>query len=182
LAAAAMLAAFLTGAGGAALGSCGPFADFTDAGFCHFVLEIFYLNITTGVTPTTYDPTSPVSRLQMAVFLARTVDRTVQHVSSRTILQRFWTPQDPIILRLTTVGTTPSFVRSDGRDVWVSNAGSGSIFRLAGDGTFQGGWSGATNPRALVVVANKIFAAGRVNPGTLYEMFRTSRPASSRPS
>src|SRR6185295_12971613 len=66
--------AFIVGAGSAMLGVCGPFTDFTDAGFCPFVLEIFYLGITTGTTPTTYDPTSSVSRLQMAAFLSRSVD------------------------------------------------------------------------------------------------------------
>ncbi len=62
------------GAGSALLGTCGPFADVSDAVFCPFVLEIFTLGITTGTTPTTYDPTSSVSRLQMAAFLSHTVD------------------------------------------------------------------------------------------------------------
>jgi hypothetical protein len=34
------------------------------------VLEVFYLGITTGTSPTTYDPASNVSRLQMAAFLS----------------------------------------------------------------------------------------------------------------
>src|SRR6266545_5456406 len=86
----ALAGALLLGASGAALGVCGPFTDFTDAGFCPFVLEIFYLGITTGTTPTTYDPASPVNRLQMAAFLSRTVDRALQRGSRRASLDQFW--------------------------------------------------------------------------------------------
>jgi len=53
----------------------------TDPGFCPFVLEIFYLGITTGTTPTTYDPSSTVTRLQMAAFLSRTVSNGSDFVS-----------------------------------------------------------------------------------------------------
>src|SRR5512144_2010347 len=70
--------AVLAGGASLLLGACGPFTDVTDAGFCPFVLEIFTLGITTGVTPTTYDPGAPVSRLQMAAFLSRTADSLVQ--------------------------------------------------------------------------------------------------------
>ena len=65
----AVIAALLGGAGSALLGVCGPFTDVSDAAFCPFVLEIFTLGITTGTSPTTYDPTSSVTRLQMAAFL-----------------------------------------------------------------------------------------------------------------
>src|SRR5262245_37082250 len=154
LGAAAILAGLTIGAANAALGSCGPFTDFTDPGFCPFVLEIFYLNITTGVTPTTYDPASPVSRLQMAAFLSRTVDRTLQHANRRTSLERHWLPQDPIILGITTVGVTPRAVKSDGRDVWVMSLGPGTITRVSGDGTIVGTWTGATSAQSLLVVVN----------------------------
>ncbi len=59
-------------AGGGAstlLAVCGPFTD-VPAGICGFVLEIYYLGITGGTGPTTYDPTSNVTRGQMAVFIA----------------------------------------------------------------------------------------------------------------
>src|SRR6476661_6385234 len=85
-------AALLSGGAGALLGLCGPFTDVTDATFCPFVLEIFTLGITTGTTPTTYAPTDPVSRLQMAAFLSRTVDGVLQRGSRRAALNRFWTP------------------------------------------------------------------------------------------
>ena len=49
---AGVVALFL-GASGVLLGACGPFIDILDAGFCPFVLEIFWLGITTGTTATT---------------------------------------------------------------------------------------------------------------------------------
>ena len=69
-----LTAAILAGASSALIGTCGPFTDEAADAFCPFVLEIFYLGITTGTTATTFDPTSNVSRLQMAAFLSRTVD------------------------------------------------------------------------------------------------------------
>jgi hypothetical protein len=50
--AACLAAALLAGGLSAALGDCGPFADVTDGTFCPFVLEIFYLGITTDVATT----------------------------------------------------------------------------------------------------------------------------------
>src|SRR5215813_10072319 len=87
------LTALAGGGAGSLLATCGPFTDFTDANFCPFVLEIFYLGITTGVTPTTYDPAGNVTRLQMAAFLSRTVDRTIQRSSRRAAVAKYWTPK-----------------------------------------------------------------------------------------
>src|SRR5262245_33492001 len=115
LAACCLLGAVLSGASSAVLAVCGPFTDVSDPAFCGFVLEIAYLAITTGTTATTYDPSSAVSRLQMAAFLSRTVDRTLQRGSRRAALNQFWTTQVPA-----NVGLTPIPIafdcRSDGLD------------------------------------------------------------------
>jgi hypothetical protein len=58
--------------GGSVLGACGPFADVAADSFCPFVLQIFYLGITTGRRRRPTIP-RPTSRLQMAAF-PRTVD------------------------------------------------------------------------------------------------------------
>src|SRR5262245_15562891 len=72
---------------------CGPFADIGSGDpFCGFVLEIFTLGITTGTTPTTYDPTSAVTRLQMSAFLSRTVDGVLKRGSRRAAQNRYWIP------------------------------------------------------------------------------------------
>src|SRR6476646_3196233 len=113
-------AALAVGGAGAVLGLCGPFTDVTHATFCPFVLEIFTLGITTGTTATTYDPTSNVSRLQMAAFLSRTVDGVLKRGSRRAALDQFWTTQNDTVLGLTSVGSIPGLLKSDGADVWVA--------------------------------------------------------------
>ena len=112
---------------------CGPFLDIGGADpFCAFVLEIFYMGITTGTTPTTYDPTSNVTRVQMAAFLSRTVDRTLQRGSRRAALRQYWTTQSVPVLGITTVGDNPNFVESDGADLWVANFNGDSVSRVRG--------------------------------------------------
>jgi hypothetical protein len=104
----AVAAALLGGAGGSLFGVCGPFTDVSDAAFCPFVLEIFTLGITTGTTPTTYDPAGSVSRLQMAAFLSRTVDGAVRRGHPRAAQERLWNPRSDSVLALTTVITLAS--------------------------------------------------------------------------
>ena len=82
----AVFAALMGGAAHTALGACGLFTDVAADSFCQFVLEIFTLGITTGTTPTTYDPTANVNRLQMAAFLSRTVDGVLKRGSRRAAL------------------------------------------------------------------------------------------------
>ena len=93
--AACLTAALFAGGLSAALGTCGPFTDVPDGLFCDFVLEIFYLGITTGTSPTTYDPTGTVTRLQMAAFLSRTVDTVLKRGGPRAPVGKSWAPQDP---------------------------------------------------------------------------------------
>jgi hypothetical protein len=171
-----LAASLVGGAMSIALGVCGPFTDVTDAGFCPFVLEIFTLGITTGTTPTTYDPTASVSRLQMAAFLSRTVDGVLKRGSRRAAIDRFWTPQDPSVLGLTTVGIGPALARFDGADVWVA-VFSGSVARVrAKDGKLLETWSGASNAYGVLVAMGRVFATGYLDPGRLY-MIDPSQPA-----
>src|SRR5215831_11671455 len=95
--------ALLAGGAGALLGTCGPFTDTAGDAFCPFILEVFYLGITTGTTSTTYDPTATVNRTQMAAFLSRTVDGVLKRGSRRAALERFWT----FAQSETTVGPNP---------------------------------------------------------------------------
>lgn len=142
-------------------GTCGPFSDVPGDAFCPFVEEIFYLGITTGTTPTTYEPNSPVSRLQMAAFLSRMVDRVLQRVSPRAPLGRYWTPKNGDVIAMTTVGAVPALVRSDGADVWVANFGSGTVSRVRGsDGRLLETWTGASTAYAILVAMGRVFVAG----------------------
>ncbi|HKA37756.1 MAG TPA: hypothetical protein VKH43_13105 [Thermoanaerobaculia bacterium] len=164
-------AALFAGASSGLLGTCGPFTDFTDAVFCPFVLEIFYLGITTGTTPTTYDPAGNVNRLQMAAFLSRTVDGVLKRGSRRAALDQFWTSQNDTVLGLTTVGINPQFVQSDGADLWVANVNGATVSRVRGsDGKLLETWTGATNVEGVLVAMGRVFATSFTNPGQLYRI------------
>src|SRR5512144_2124757 len=142
--AAAAVLALAAGGSRALFANCGPFTDVAADNFCPFVLEIFYLGITTGTTPTTYDPTANVSRLQMAAFFSRSVDGVLKRGSRRAALDQFWTSQNASVLGLTTVGSFPEILKSDGVDVWVANQSSSSVSRVRGsDGKLLETWTGA---------------------------------------
>ena len=171
------LAAACLGAGSGLLGVCGPFTDVSDPGFCPFVLEIFFLGITTGTTPTTYDPASSVTRLQMAAFLSRTVDRTLQRASSRAVREQFWTPVVPVDMGVTTLPSNsgPFQVKSDGEDLWVANS-IGSVSRVRGsDGKLLETWT-AGSAMGVLVAMGRVFVTGATSPGKLYRI-DPSQPA-----
>jgi hypothetical protein len=167
----AVVGALLGGATGALLGACGPFTDVSDPSFCPFVLEIFTLGITTGTSPTTYDPASSVSRLQMAAFLSRSVDGVLKRGSRRAALDQFWTTQNATVLGLTTVGGDPLLLKSDGLDIWVANNTSSSVSRVRGsDGKLLETWTGATSAVGVLVAMGRVFVSGETNPGNLYRI------------
>src|SRR5262249_1499351 len=163
----------LLAGGTAILASCGPFTDVTDGIFCPFVLEIFYLGITTGTNATTYDPASPVSRLQMATFLSRTVDSVRKRGSRRASLGQFSAPQGIGALAITTLGGSPRIPRSDGADVWVPTFSSATVARVrASDGKILETWSGAPSAFAALSAMGLVFATGFTTPGTPGSLYR----------
>ena len=164
-------AALFTGWAAGLLGNCGPFTDVAADAFCPFVLEIFYLGITTGTTATTYDPTANVTRLQMAAFLSRTVDGVLKRGGRRAALDQFWTAQNATVLGLTTVGLGPLTLKSDGADIWVADNFGDSVSRVrASDGKLLGTWTGATAAFGVLVAMGRVFAAGYTDPGNLYRI------------
>ncbi len=171
------LGAALLGGSSALVGLCGPFTDVAADSFCPFVLEIFTLGITTGTSPTTYDPTSNVSRLQMAVFLSRSVDGVLKRGSRRAALDRFWTPKNASVLDTTLLQPIVQYPRSDGIDIWVPSVTSNTVSRVrASDGKLLDFWTGATTAQHPLSAIGKIFVTGNVNPGRLYRI-DPSQPA-----
>ena len=165
----ALAAAVLGGAGSALFAACDPFTDVAADAFCPFVLEIFTLGITTGTSPTTYDPAGTVNRLQMAAFLSRTVDGVVKRGHTRAALERFWNPQNSTVLALTDIGFNVRVLKSDGTDVWVANAGVGTVSRVrGGDGKLLETWTGAGNANDVVIATGRVLVAGYTTPGSLY--------------
>ena len=162
--------AALVGAGSSLLGTCGPFTDVAADSFCPLVLEIFTLGITTGTTPTTYDPTGNVTRLQMAAFLSRTVDGVLSRGSRRAALRRFATTQNAANLGVTTLPSIPFYPESDGADVWVS-MGTSRVSRVrASDGKVLETWTGAGGAYAVLSAMGKVFVSADAAPGQLYQI------------
>jgi len=179
LAALSLAASLLGGAQELLRAACGPFSDVAADAFCPLVLEIFYLGITTGTTPSTYDPSSLVSRLQMAAFLSRSVDGILRRSGRRAALGRFWTPQNEGVLGVTTVGDNPLHPVADGADVWVPSANSGTVSRVrASDGRLLETWTGAASAAAAVSAAGMILVTGATPAGKLYRVLPTE-PAGS---
>jgi hypothetical protein len=170
---AAALAALFGGAASGLLGLCGPFTDTAADAFCPSVLEIFTLGITTGTTATTYSPGDNVTRLQMAAFLSRTVDRVLQRGSRRAVSDQFWTPQTEASLGTTSIGGLPQLVASDGADLWVSCKFGNFVQRVrASDGKLLETWTDATEATGILAgPVGSVFATGRsLGQGQLYRI------------
>jgi len=91
--------------------------------------------------------------------------------SRRAILDQFWTPQNDTVLGLTTVGTNPQLVRSDGADLWVANIGDNSVSRVrASDGKLLETWTGASGAYGVLVAMGSVFVTGQASPGQLYRI------------
>src|SRR5262249_27094694 len=166
----AAAAALAIGASASLLGLCGPFTDVSDPGFCPFVLEVFYLGITAGPTPTTYAPSSYVTRLQMATFLSRTVDGVLKR-SRRAALRQYWTTQNPDALGVTTLASNPSRLESDGLDIWIATPSNSSVSRVrAASGNRLSTWTGATSPGGVLIAMGRVFVTGTLALGRLYSI------------
>jgi len=180
--AAAWAAVFFLGAGFRALASCAgfglPFTDLGTTAFCAQIAEAYYSGLSNGTSATAYSPTANVPREQMAAFVTRTLDQSLSRGSRRAALGQWWnsTPHFDQSLGLTTVGTTPQLMASDGADVWVANF-AGTVSRVrASDGSVPQTWTGAENATGVLVAMGRVFVTGEVSPGKLF-MIDPSQPA-----
>lgn len=82
------------------------------------------------------------------------MDRSLQRGSRRAALKQFWTPTSEIGLGLTTIGTSPTSVESDGADLWIANSNSDSVSRVrASDGKLLETWTSASFGATAVLPA-----------------------------
>ena len=181
--AAAWAAVIFMGAGLRVLADCSsfglPFTDLGSTGFCAQIAEAYYTGLTNGTGPTTFAPSGTVTRDQMTAFITRTLDQSLLRGSRRAALAQWWTstPHFDQSLGLTTVGTAPSLLQSDGADVWVANNTTGSVSRVsASDGKVQQTWTGATNAFGVLIAMGRVFVTGNTTPGKLYEIDPTAAP------
>ena len=97
-------------------------------------------------------------------------------LSRRAALDQFWTPQNATVLGLTSVGSSPLLLKSDGADVWVANSAGGTVSRVrASDGKSLETWTGATSAGGVLVAMGRILVTGQTSPGNLY-MIDPSQP------
>jgi len=151
-----------------------PFTDVQASNifFCS-IAEAYFSGLTNGTSATTYSPTQPVPREQMAAFVTRTMDQSLKRGNRRAALKQWWTPTEPGALRAVTFnpGSILHDIVCDGEDLWVSDE-SGVVFRVrASDGKLLGTWTGATGARDLIAAAGRIFVAassGTTTPGKIY--------------
>jgi hypothetical protein len=157
-------------------GNCGgatttlPFTDVMgNSLFCQ-IAAAYFSGLTNGTSATTYSPAQSVTREQMAAFVTRTMDQSLKRGSQRAALGQFWASSANGLM-LTTVGTSPLLLKSDGADLWVPNNVSNTISRVrAKDGKLLETWTGATAARGVLVAKGKIFVTGTLTPGRLYQI------------
>jgi len=182
-----MVIAVASGRLNADTGICGgasitlPFTDVSSSNvfFCS-IAEAFFSGLTNGATMTTYNPSAPVPREQMAAFVSRTMDQSVKRSSQRAKLNQFWTTQGADSFGLTTVGGNPGLLKSDGADLWVLNSNHQVIRVRASDGRGLETWTDAINASAVLPAIGRVFVTGYPNGdqtnGILYQIDPTQAP------
>jgi hypothetical protein len=156
-------------------GTCGggmvtlPFTDVAGNNFFCQIAEAYFSGLTNGTTQTTYSPTDSVTREQMAAFVTRTQDSALRRGSRRAALDQWATPKSVPMTGRTTVGDSPTQVKSDGIDLWVTDSSSGDVKRVrASDGLVIGTWTGATEAFGVLVARGRVYVTGTTVPGHLY--------------
>ena len=158
-------------------GTCGgqmltlPFTDVPSSNifFCA-IAEAYFSGMTNGTSPTTYSPSSPVTREQMAAFVTRTLDQSLNRGSRRAALNIRWNAETYHAMDSIPMSRMHR-VQSDGADLWVSTDSTLQRVR-ASDGTRLEEYTGVTSQgRGVLVAGSLVFVVGR-SPGKLYFVHR----------
>jgi hypothetical protein len=164
-------------------GTCGgtgvtlPFTDVAGNSFFCQIAAAYFSGLTNGTTPTTYSPSAPVTREQMAAFVSRTLDQSLKRGSRRAALKQLWTSEDYYDLPLTAVGSGPEGVACDGADVWVAST-DGNISRVrASDGKRLEVWTGAIGARRVLVAKGRVYVIGHSNGNHKLYRIDPTKPA-----
>jgi hypothetical protein len=160
-------------------GNCGgfsitvPFTDVAGSGFYCQIATAYFSGLSNGTSATTYNPSDLVTREQMAAFITRTLDQSLERGSRRAALKQFSTPKTNVDLDYITVGSgvepVPIFgIASDGEDIWVGNVISTTVRRVhASDGKILGTWTGVILPWSICVARGRIYTVSATSPGQL---------------
>jgi hypothetical protein len=163
-----------------------PFTDVQGNPFFCAIALAYFSGLTNGTSATTYGPTAPVPREQMAAFVGRTLDQSLKRGSRRAALGQFWSVSNPPGVGHLLIPPVNQ-VKSDGTDVYVAIGGEHRVVRVAASGPLVGeGLSvnalsehtGIENAYGIVITPDLVYVTGRTNPGKLYTVIRGDR---SRP-
>jgi len=165
-----------------------PFNDIlsspASSGFFCFIAQIYFQGVTVGTSATTYSPDNPVTRGQMAAFLAKTEDLALKRGSRRAALGQFWTvSQEPSANSLVFPGTgTLRLIKSDGTDVYIAHPDASGVYVFTASGSQSLG-SRVFHPRAdsafgIAITPNHVYVTGRTSPGRLYRFSRQAANSS----
>lgn len=148
-----------------------PFSDVLSSNifFCS-IAEAYLTGLTNGTSATTYNPSDPVPREQMAAFITRTQDSSLRRGNRRAAMQQWWTPSQTGALRAVDLGGSgggPADIVFDGGDLWTANNLSGTVSRVhASDGRLMQTWTGALVANAVISAVGRIFVASSTGNGT----------------
>jgi hypothetical protein len=160
-----------------------PFTD-VPAGnifFCS-IASAYFTGLTNGTSPTTYSPSAPVPREQMAAFITRTMDQSLRRGSRRAALQQWWQPTTEFALRQSAVGTSPAKLASDGTDIWVAGHGEDAVIQVrASNGKFLALYEMAVGAHDIVVATGLVFITGLMGPGTPGKVYRIAMQSEPGP-
>jgi hypothetical protein len=153
-----------------------PFTDVTGNQFFCQIAEAYFSGLTNGTSGTTYSPTSPVPREQMAAFVTRTLDQSLKRGSRRAALGQWWTTDEfRYALEPDTGGQNPQYLACDGLTVWCSNTTTNSVSRT----DIRTGLrilliTDIPQPEKIVIVSGVVFIASFQSPGKIYGFYLSS--------
>jgi YVTN family beta-propeller protein len=138
-----------------------PFEDITGNAFFCQIASAYFSGLTNGTSATTYSPTAPVAREQMAAFVSRTLDQSVKRGSKRAALDQWWLAKDEysVIIRGSGIGGNFNYSKSDGKDIWVA-AGSG-IVRIDPVTDTQSNYLAQNTISPILIARGYVYAVGQ---------------------
>jgi hypothetical protein len=163
-------------------GSCGgvsvtvPFTDVSSSNmfFCS-IAEAYFSGLTNGTTATTYSPSDPVPREQMAAFVTRTLDQSLKR-GKRAALHQFWATTVTDAAVINQVNGVANLIKSDGTDVYMAIAGLNAVQRFRASSSQEelpvATYSGIAGAYGICVTPSLVYVTGRTSPGTLYSIPR----------
>jgi DNA-binding beta-propeller fold protein YncE len=155
--------------------SCGgvtvtlPFADVQGNSFFCQIASAYFSGLMDGTTATTYSPTDPVPREQMAAFITGAMEQSLKRGNTRAALGEWWTNKSRERSAFIMAGSNPRFMACDGQTVWVSNTENNSVSRFdIKTNTLICTLTGIPSPQRIVIVSGKVFVASYQSPGRIY--------------